>query len=436
MNVLNLSGNSIDTVEKMKSIARLLKEEVAPKFILLSAATAVTHHLDEIAASLFNREIEQAHDLITKLEFQFIDFANTLLEDEVIKQQAINYTIERFQYIWKFTKDSFTAADEKEIMAQGDILTSALLNFYLHELNVKSVFISSFGFMRLNQDGQPDYEYLERRISETLRVNTEATLFIAQGEICKNCYDEVDYMKTGGSDYTSALVAKAIHAKELLIWKDTFSLYQAFENSRDTPLTRNLNYNEVERLSNFDVEIVHPLCLTVAEEGNVSIRLSNPLESADKGILISDYQDDTTVKAVASKDSILYIKFESNNTLRPYLFISKIFDTFAKYKTSPFLLTSSSNNISIATDNKAYLSSILRELNRYAKICVEDRMSIVSVIGNLKWQCPGAEAQVMKALKDVPMRMIAYGSNYSDISMVIKATDKKKALLSLNNELF
>lgn len=431
MKVLNLCGNSIDTVEKMKNIARLLKDGTS-QFVVLSAASTVSKHLDEIAANLFNREIERAHGQITKLEFQFIDFANSLLEDEILKQNAINYIIERFQYIWKFTKNSFTAADEKDIMAQGELITSALLNSYLREQGVKSVFISAFDFMRINLDEKPDYEYLEKRVNETLQINSDADLFITQGQLCKNCYDETAYMKAGGTEYTSALIAKALHAEEILIWKELSTDTKEAGEAKDARYTKNLNYNEAERLSHFNVEIVSPLCLCAAQEENIPIHLYNPLDLSDKGILISDYQDETTVKAVASKDSILYIKFESNNTLRPYLFISKIFDIFAKYQTSPCLLTSSSNNISIATDNKGYLSSILRELNRYAKIWVEDRMTIVSIIGNLKWQQPGAEARVMEALKDVPLRMIAYGSNYTDISMVIKASDKKKAMQALN----
>lgn len=430
MKAINLCGNSIDTVGKMKDIAQLLKNETS-QFIVLSASSTVTNHLDEIAANLFNREIERAHDQITKLEFQFVDFANSLLEDEILKQSAVSYIIERFQYIWRFTKNSFTAADEKDIMAQGELITSALFNFYLREQGAKSVFISAFDFMRINLDEKPDYEYLEKQINETLKVNSDASLFITQGQICKNCYDETAYMKAGGTEYTTALIAKALHADEIQIWKEISSEVKELEEMRDIRFTKNLNYNEAERLSHFNIEIVNPLCLSTAQEESISIRLFNPSEQADKGILISDYQDETTVKAVASKDSILYIKFESNNTLRPYLFISKIFDIFAKYQTSPCLLTSSSNNISIATDNKGYLSSILRELNRYAKIWVEDRMSIVSVIGNLKWQQPGAEARVMEALKDVPLRMIAYGSNYTDISMVIKASDKKRAMQAL-----
>lgn len=166
------------------------------------------------------------------------------------------------------------------------------------------------------------------------------------------------------------------------------------------------------------------------------IHLLNPMHPEAEGTYISDSgENDKTVKAIAAKDSVVYIRFESNSTLRPYLFISKIFEAFAKYKTMPCLLTSSNDNISVATDNKEHLSLILRELNRYARIWVEDRMSIVSIVGNMKSSCIETEARLMNALRNIPLRMISYGSDENDVSLVIKSTDKAEALRLLEEKL-
>ena len=62
--------------------------------------------------------------------------------------------------------------------------------------------------------------------------------------------------------------------------------------------------------------------------------------------------------------------------------------------------------------------------------------SIVSVVGNMRWQYAGVEAQIIEALADIPLRMISYGSNDSDVAFVIKTEDKKRALQALSNRLF
>ena len=142
------------------------------------------------------------------------------------------------------------------------------------------------------------------------------------------------------------------------------------------------------------------------------------------------------IKAIAAKDNIFYVKFESKHNLCPYQFISKIFDTFAKYRTPLCLLVSSNQDVSVAIDNSEHLCKILAELEQYAKILMEDRMSIVSVVGNMRWQYAGVEAQIIEALADIPLRMISYGSNDSDVAFVIKTEDKKRALQALSNRLF
>ena len=96
MKVCKFGGTSVGTVERMKHVATLIKD-ATPKIVVLSATAGTTNHLEEIAANLFNREIEQAHDRITRLEFQFIEFANGLLTDEKLKREAIDYILDHLR---------------------------------------------------------------------------------------------------------------------------------------------------------------------------------------------------------------------------------------------------------------------------------------------------------------------------------------------------
>ena len=90
----------------------------------------------------------------------------------------------------------------------------------------------------------------------------------------------------------------------------------------------------------------------------------------------------------------------------------------------------------MAIDDCTRLSNIISELRQYAHVLIEDRMTIVSVVGNMQWEYAGFEAKIMEALKDIPLRMISYGSSNNDVAFVIKNTDKKRALQALNDKLF
>lgn len=120
MKVYKFGGTSVGTVERMKHVAELISESTS-KIVVLSATAGTTNHLEEIAAALFNRDIERAHEKITLLEFQFIDFANGLLTDESIKREAVDYILDRFQRLWQFTNDEFTSVEEKKCLHKGNL---------------------------------------------------------------------------------------------------------------------------------------------------------------------------------------------------------------------------------------------------------------------------------------------------------------------------
>lgn len=160
MKIYKFGGTSVGTVERMKHVAELISEST-PKIVVLSATAGTTNHLEEIAANLFNRDIEQAHEKITRMEFQFIDFANELLTDESTKREAIDYILDRFQRLWQFINDEFTSIEEKEVLAQGELISTALLHFYLRERKIANILLSAFDFMRTGPEGEPDLKYIE-----------------------------------------------------------------------------------------------------------------------------------------------------------------------------------------------------------------------------------------------------------------------------------
>lgn len=219
MEIYKFDGNATASVKGMQHVAKLIQGNTS-KIVVLSAPKDVTKHLGEVAANFFNRNIEEAHDKITRLEFQFIDFANELLTDDTIKHEAIRGILDCFQAIWKYSMEPFYATDEKEVLAQGELLTSTLLGFYLQEQGVDNSVICAFNFIRTGMNGEADEEYISRKVKEICNAYPDTHLFLTQGSICRNAFGETDCLKQGGSDYTAALIGTAIQAEEIRIWTD------------------------------------------------------------------------------------------------------------------------------------------------------------------------------------------------------------------------
>lgn len=75
-------------------------------------------------------------------------------------------------------------------------------------------------------------------------------------------------------------------------------------------------------------------------------------------------------------------------------------------------------------------------LKKFGTVTVDENMVIICVVGDLEWKNIGFESNAMAAMKDIPVRMVSYGGSNYNISFLVKAEDKQRALQSLSRNLF
>ena len=90
----------------------------------------------------------------------------------------------------------------------------------------------------------------------------------------------------------------------------------------------------------------------------------------------------------------------------------------------------------MSIDNTTNLDAIVNELKKFGHVHVDKDMCIICVVGDLDAENVGFESKATEALKEIPVRMISYGGSNHNISFLISAEDKKKALQSLSDHLF
>jgi aspartate kinase len=100
------------------------------------------------------------------------------------------------------------------------------------------------------------------------------------------------------------------------------------------------------------------------------------------------------------------------------------------------MVTTSEVGVSVTIDNNRKLDEILDDLKKFGTVTVDKDMVIICVVGDMVWDNLGFEAKIVNALKDIPVRMISYGGSNYNVSLLVKATDKKRALQALSDRLF
>ncbi len=436
MKVLKFGGTSVGSAQRIHNVADLIISR-GKNIIVLSAMSGTTNSLVEISDYLYKKNVDGAKETVNALEAKYIKTISELYTTEEYREKALKEIKACFNYIRSIAKDTFSIFEEKEILAQGELMSTAMMNLYLQEKGVNSVLIPALEYMRTDKNAEPDTQYIKQKLTAQLEKYADADIYITQGYICRNAYGEIDNLQRGGSDYSASLIGAAISAEEVQIWTDIDGMHNNDPRFVEgTKPVSELHFEEAAELAYFGAKILHPTCVLPAKLNNIPVRLLNTMQPDAKGTVIYNTTSGCEIKAVAAKDNITAIKIKSGRMLLAYGFLRKVFEIFETYQTSIDMVVTSEVGVSVTIDNERNLHQIIDDLKKFGTVTVDKDMVIICVVGDLEWQNRGFEAKALDALKDIPVRMISYGGSNYNISFLIKKEDKVKALNSLSKHLF
>ncbi|MFA4047156.1 aspartate kinase [Prevotella sp. PCHR] len=437
MKVMKFGGTSVGSPERIKNVSSLITNSGEPVFVVLSAMSGTTNALVEISDYLYKKNPEGANDVINRLEQNYMKHVDELYSTEEWREKTRSFLTYEFDYLRSFTKDLFTSFEEKNIVAQGEIMSTNMVVNYLKECGVKAVLLSALDFMRTDKNAEPNPAYIKEKLTDILKETTGYQVYITQGFICRNAYGETDNLQRGGSDYTASLIGAAINAEEIQIWTDIDGMHNNDPRVVEkTEAVRQLHFEEAAELAYFGAKILHPTCIQPAKYAGIPVRLLNTMDPSAYGTIIDNVTVKGKIKAVAAKDNITAIKIKSSRMLLATGFLRKVFEIFESYQTAIDMVATSEVGVSMSIDNSTHLNDIVDELKKYGTVTVDSDMCIICVVGDLDWSNVGFETLATDAMKDIPVRMISYGGSNYNISFLIREADKKRALQSLSNTLF
>ena len=434
---MKFGGTSVGRPERMHQVKGLITRSTEPTIVVLSALSGTTNVLVGIGEALAAADKALAKERIDSLHAHYLNFYPELLKSPAARTKADDILKEHFEFLNILLKISFNEAIQRDILAQGELLSTKLFHALLEELEISSVFLPALDFMSIDENSEPELGKISERLKALLSQYPDQQLFITQGYICKNHRNEVDNLKRGGSDYTASLVAAAIQASVCEIWTDIDGMHNNDPRvvDRTRPIAE-LSFDEAAELAYFGAKILHPASIWPAQLHNVPVRLLNTMDPAAPGTLIKAEVAETGVKAIAAKDGITAINIKSSRMLLAYGFLRRIFEVFESFKTPIDMITTSEVAVSVTIDDLSHLDQIVEELCRFGTVEVDSNQAIVCVVGNQVAETKGAIQSVMDALVDIPVRMVSFGGSKHNVSILIDAQYKVQALKNLNEGVF
>lgn len=434
--VMKFGGTSVGSPERIREVAQLISD-TQPKVVVLSAMSGVTNTLVAISSLFSEGNTQGALALVGELEAKYDQAIDELYNKDNSKESVRAFVKKKMDFIRSFSEELFTDFEEKQVLALGEMISVRMMATHLHEEGRSVTAIPALDFMVTDKYGEPNLPIIREKLQDILAGYPDQTLFLTEGYICKNAYAEIDNLKRGGSDYTATIIGAAMDAKEVQIWTDIDGLHNNDPRVVEhTSPVRALHFSEAAELAYFGAKILHPSCILPAQMANIPIRLLNTFEPSAPGTLISNRIDEGTLKAVAIKDGITVLRINSNRRFIARAFLRRVFEAFEKFQIPIDIVSTSEVAVSVGIDDTRRLEELLIDLRDYGEVLPDYDMSIICIAGDLNWKNVGFEGTIIRALEDIPIRMISYGGSNHNVSVVIRTEDKNEALRLLSKHLF
>ena len=435
MRVLKFGGTSVGSADRINEVIDIIEKSHDDQIIVLSAMSGTTNDLVEISNGLASGDKEQSFGLLDAFEQKYI----RVLTDLYIKKGDRDLARDLIRPCVRLIRSkiecaaSFTDSDRKEILAQGELISTRLFAHMCDIRDVPAKLIPALNFMSLNQDEDPDLDQITSDIQPYLELlDEDCSILITQGYICKNAKGQISNLRRGGSDYTATIIGAVTQAEEVQIWTDIDGVRNNDPRLvEDTQAIRQLSYREAAELAYFGAKILHPTCVLPVEKSLVPLRLKCTMQPDAEGTLISEQKSDRAITALAAKDNIIALEIRSHRMLNAYGFLTRVFKIFEDHSTPVDMITTSEVSVSLTIDDSSHLDQIIASLEDIAEVDVSHDQAIVCIVGNSLYE-EGYAASIFNLIKDIPVRMVSMGGSRFNISLLVAQEDKVRTLITLN----
>ncbi len=254
----------------------------------------------------------------------------------------------------------------------------------------------------------------------------------------------------GGSDYSAALTAAALHdvrtnegtdlpRTEIQIWTDVDGMLTAdprvVTEARCVP---ELSFGEASELAYFGAKVLHPSTILPAVDRDIPVRILNSRKPDGPGTVIVSRpsQRDQTLAAIACKRNITVIEITSTRMLMAHGFLRRLFEVFERHRTAVDVVTTSEVSVSVTVDDDRRVGGIAAELSSVGEVKVEPGMAILCAVGDGLRQDPCAAVRVLASLEGLPLRIVSQSSARRNVTVVLDEANLAAAMRRLHTAWF
>ena len=388
MQVFKFGGASVNSVERVKNVADILKLYSNKKLlVVISAMGKTTNALEKVVDAFYEGKKEEALQLFQQVKQQHLNTAKYLLVKNALAcEEQLNSFFTEAEWLLhdKPVKDYDYYYDQ--VVCIGELLSTSIVSHYLNEIGINNKWIDVRDIFRTDdnfRDASIDWEVTSGNVNgQIVKLFNDFDIVLTQGFIGSTDENESTTLGREGSDYSAAVFANLLNAEGQTIWKDVTSVMNADPKQfPDATGIHELNYNEVIEMAYYGAQVIHPKTIKPLQNKNIPLYVKCFLEPSLPGTVIHNKLLKNLPPIIVIKEKQAMIELSSKD----FSFIEEkpiadLFHLFEKLKIKPNLTQNAAiSMICVFDDRPDKIEKLALAASEFFDITVTKGLTLLTI---------------------------------------------------------
>ena len=338
--------------DSVKNVLRVLSIQGFERcLIVVSAMGKTTNALERVVEFYFNKSDYQQE--IAKIKEEHIQIARGLFDENHHVFSEIKLFFDDIESFLRRNKSPNYNFVYDQVVTCGEMISSKILSVYLSDNEMSNQWLDARDFIKTDtnyREGVVNWEDTEKNISQLDKAKT----YVTQGFIGSDENNFTVSLGREGSDYSAAIFAYCLDAKDMTIWKDVPGVMtgdpRKFEN---VELLSNISYEEAIEMAYYGASVIHPKTLQPLKQKSIPFFVKSFISPEKAGTKIGISTENQLLESYILKENQVLMRIST----RDFSFIAEdhisfIFRELAKRNIKVSLMQNSAISLALCLEDK------------------------------------------------------------------------------------
>lgn len=312
MIVMKFGGASVNSAASVKNAVEIISSHRDVNQLTVVSAMGKTTNALEVLLNAAMTDKESCPAILQVIKEYHFEIARGLFKNSHPVFAELEALFDAVHTRCQGSLTPYYDFEYDQMISYGELISSLILFQYLNECSFPAKLADARSMIITDnyyREARVDWEMTGRKISDELGFLKKGRneIVVTQGFIAS----DGKYATTlgrEGSDYSAAVFAYALDAKEMIIWKDVAGLLNADPKFFPEAVKLDeISYGEAIELAYYGATIIHPKTIKPLQNKGIPLRVKSFVRPGDAGSLISGSltNADNVPSYIFKKDQVL-----------------------------------------------------------------------------------------------------------------------------------